>query len=119
MQTASLLYSSPLRHPSTQKFPLMFSLSLSNSVMSLPFKTPTSSPKRAETLARVSTDPATAGSTPVASSPPPIESASDVVRKFYDRINARDLAAVDELIAESCVYEDLIFSQPFVGRKAR
>ncbi|KAJ6842830.1 uncharacterized protein M6B38_298795 [Iris pallida] len=42
----------------------------------------------------------------------------DVVREFYDRINRRDLAGVEDLIGEDCVYEDLIFSQPFVGRKA-
>ncbi|CAH9126697.1 unnamed protein product [Cuscuta epithymum] len=47
-----------------------------------------------------------------------LESASSVVRKFYSGINSRDLAAVESLIAENCVYEDLIFPQPFVGRKA-
>ena len=43
--------------------------------------------------------------------------ASDVVKEFYDGINRRDLAAIEGLIAEDCVYEDLVFSQPFVGRK--
>ncbi|KAK1386792.1 Polyketide cyclase SnoaL-like domain [Heracleum sosnowskyi] len=47
-----------------------------------------------------------------------LESASDVVRKFYAGINGRDLASVEALIADDCVYEDLIFPQPFVGRKA-
>ncbi|KAL5219785.1 hypothetical protein ABZP36_024498 [Zizania latifolia] len=45
------------------------------------------------------------------------EVAADVVRGFYDGVNRRDLAAVEPLIAESCVYEDLVFAQPFVGRE--
>ncbi|XP_049380067.1 uncharacterized protein LOC125844775 isoform X1 [Solanum stenotomum] len=47
-----------------------------------------------------------------------LESAASVVRKFYAGINMRDLDSVEELIAENCVYEDLVFPQPFVGRKA-
>ncbi|XP_050217530.1 uncharacterized protein LOC126668366 [Mercurialis annua] len=47
-----------------------------------------------------------------------IESACDIVRRFYDGINDHDIAAVEELIAEKCVYEDLIFPRPFVGRQA-
>jgi hypothetical protein len=43
-------------------------------------------------------------------------SAADVVRAFYDGVNRRDLAAVEPLIAEGCVYEDLVFPNPFVGR---
>ncbi|KAL6184440.1 hypothetical protein ACLB2K_045841 [Fragaria x ananassa] len=46
-----------------------------------------------------------------------LESGADIVRKFYDGINRQDLASVEELIAEKCVYEDLVFPQPFVGRK--
>lgn len=46
-----------------------------------------------------------------------LESAANVVRKFYDGINRRDLASVEDIIALNCVYEDLIFSRPFVGRK--
>ncbi|XP_047324123.1 uncharacterized protein LOC124927711 [Impatiens glandulifera] len=45
-------------------------------------------------------------------------SASEVVRSFYEGINHRDLSSVEDLIAFDCVYEDLIFAQPFVGRKA-
>ncbi|KAK1423717.1 hypothetical protein QVD17_19025 [Tagetes erecta] len=45
-------------------------------------------------------------------------SASDVVRSFYDGINSRNLSTVVDLIADDCVYEDLVFPQPFVGRKA-
>lgn len=56
--------------------------------------------------------------TPSSSSPPAGESpSSEVVRNFYGGINGRDLASVEELIAHNCVYEDLIFSRPFVGRK--
>ncbi|EEF34351.1 protein transporter, putative [Ricinus communis] len=44
--------------------------------------------------------------------------ASDIVRRFYEGINDHDLASVEDLIAENCVYEDLIFPHPFVGRKA-
>ncbi|KAI3767559.1 hypothetical protein L2E82_17773 [Cichorium intybus] len=57
-------------------------------------------------------------------SPPPsvvsssLDSASDVVRRFYDGINSRNLSSVVDLIAEDCVYEDLVFPQPFIGRKA-
>lgn len=47
----------------------------------------------------------------------PADSASNVVRKFYGGINARDIASVEPLIADNCVYEDLIFPHPFVGRK--
>lgn len=46
-----------------------------------------------------------------------MDSASTVVRRFYHGINAHDLVSVEPLIAESCIYEDLIFPQPFVGRK--
>ncbi|XVF18242.1 hypothetical protein REPUB_Repub11eG0004500 [Reevesia pubescens] len=46
------------------------------------------------------------------------DDAAEVVRRFYAGINGRDLASVELLIAEKCVYEDLIFPRPFVGRKA-
>ncbi|KAK9109996.1 hypothetical protein Sjap_018056 [Stephania japonica] len=46
-----------------------------------------------------------------------VGSASDVVRRFYNGINGRDLSSVEKLIADGCVYEDLIFPRPFVGRK--
>ncbi|XP_052202799.1 uncharacterized protein LOC127808334 isoform X2 [Diospyros lotus] len=45
-------------------------------------------------------------------------SASEVVRNFYAGINGHDLSSVEDLIAHNCVYEDLIFPRPFVGRKA-
>ncbi|GAB4836678.1 hypothetical protein Ancab_001591 [Ancistrocladus abbreviatus] len=50
--------------------------------------------------------------------PPNQYSATDVVRNFYEGINRHDLAAVEPFIADNCVYEDLIFPRPFVGRKA-
>lgn len=57
-------------------------------------------------------------SAPLSSSSSSMDSASTVVRQFYHGINAHDLVSVETLIAENCVYEDLIFPQPFVGRKA-
>ncbi|XVF79446.1 hypothetical protein PTKIN_Ptkin14bG0223600 [Pterospermum kingtungense] len=54
----------------------------------------------------------------VPSQPQDEEAAPEVVRRFYAGINGRDLASVELLIAEKCVYEDLIFPRPFVGRKA-
>ncbi|KAL9249675.1 hypothetical protein AKJ16_DCAP14737 [Drosera capensis] len=45
-------------------------------------------------------------------------SGSDVVRRFYEGINRHDLVSVEGLIADDCVYEDLVFPRPFVGRKA-
>lgn len=53
----------------------------------------------------------------VASQPQDEDAAAEVVRRFYDGINRRDLASVEPLVAEKCVYEDLIFPRPFVGRK--
>ncbi|WVZ09775.1 hypothetical protein V8G54_014305 [Vigna mungo] len=46
-----------------------------------------------------------------------VDSASAVVRNFYGGINAHDVDSVQYLIADNCVYEDLVFPQPFVGRK--
>ncbi|KAK4352837.1 hypothetical protein RND71_028355 [Anisodus tanguticus] len=60
----------------------------------------------------------TAEVTPSSDSVTDLESAASVVRKFYAGINSRDLNSVEQLIAENCVYEDLVFPQPFVGRKA-
>ncbi|XP_030468084.2 uncharacterized protein LOC115686816 [Syzygium oleosum] len=58
--------------------------------------------------------------TAVVASPPALEqdSAAEVVRRFYGGINSRDLSAVEGLIADKCVYEDLVFPRPFVGREA-
>lgn len=46
-----------------------------------------------------------------------VESGADVVRKFYGGVNRQDLGSVEGLIAEKCVYEDLVFPRPFIGRK--
>lgn len=46
-----------------------------------------------------------------------VDSAAEVVRNFYGGINAHDVDSVEYLIAENCVYEDLVFPKPFVGRK--
>lgn len=46
-----------------------------------------------------------------------VRSASEVVRNFYGGINAHDVDSLEDLIAEKCVYEDLVFPRPFVGRK--
>lgn len=70
----------------------------------------TGSPSRVKAS---SSEPTTA----VSDSSARITSSSHVVRDFYDGINRRDLDSVEGLIAENCVYEDLVFSSPFVGRK--
>lgn len=41
-----------------------------------------------------------------------------VVEEFYACINRRDFDSVQDLIAEDCVYDDLVFPKPFIGRKA-
>ncbi|XP_051139359.1 uncharacterized protein LOC127257096 [Andrographis paniculata] len=46
------------------------------------------------------------------------DQSSQIVSKFYDAINRRDFAALEDLIALNCVYEDLVFPRPFVGRQA-
>lgn len=46
-----------------------------------------------------------------------VDSASTVVRNFYEGINRHDVDSVQYLISENCVYEDLVFPSPFVGRK--
>ena len=46
-------------------------------------------------------------------------SASEVVSSFYAAVNVHDLSSVTDLIAQDCVYEDLVFSSPFVGRKVK
>ncbi|XP_050378500.1 uncharacterized protein LOC126795787 [Argentina anserina] len=110
--------------------PAVFSSPLLNLTKSPPSQFPTSTAAAAATPStwnsqplqfRVSSSPnSTAEVAP--SSPPNIEgeeleSGADIVRKFYDGINRQDLASVEELIAEKCVYEDLVFPRPFVGRK--
>lgn len=55
--------------------------------------------------------------TAIVASPTPLLSGADVVRNFYSGINVHDLDSVVDLISENCVYEDLVFPRPFVGRK--
>ncbi|XP_077231814.1 nuclear transport factor 2 (NTF2) family protein isoform X2 [Tasmannia lanceolata] len=114
MQGASSSSSSLLHSPFlySSKSPLILPLTKPSFSRVFPSKT-LNSPRALKTIARVSTN-----QTAEPSSPPSIDSASDVVREFYGRINGHDLSSVEDLIAENCVYEDLIFSQPFVGRKA-
>ncbi|KAJ4884351.1 Nuclear transport factor 2 (NTF2) family protein [Raphanus sativus] len=44
--------------------------------------------------------------------------AFEIVSSFYTAINGNNLSSARDLIAKDCVYEDLIFSSPFVGRTA-
>ncbi|CAN8239336.1 unnamed protein product [Cochlearia groenlandica] len=62
--------------------------------------------------------PAAKAASPAISNETAPTSASDVVSSFYAAINDHDLSSVTDLIANDCVYEDLVFSSPFVGRKA-
>lgn len=77
------------------------------------------SPRRSKTLIRAPTSRSAAetSSPAAAATAQQGSTASDVVREFYDRINRRDLDGLEVLIGEDCVYEDLVFSRPFVGRK--
>ena len=43
--------------------------------------------------------------------------AAELVREFYAAINRREIVQIGDLFAEDCVYEDLVFPKPFVGRK--
>jgi hypothetical protein len=44
--------------------------------------------------------------------------AASVVRAFYAAINARDASAALALIADDCLYEDMIYAAPFRGKAA-
>ncbi|OMP04052.1 hypothetical protein COLO4_09994 [Corchorus olitorius] len=68
------------------------------------------------TLSKVSSS--SENQTAVVVAAPSENEAAEIVRSFYGGINRRDLASVEPLIAEKCVYEDLIFPRPFVGRQA-
>lgn len=43
--------------------------------------------------------------------------AAEMVQEFYAAINRREIASIGDLFADDCVYEDLVFPKPFVGRK--
>ncbi|CAN7053087.1 hypothetical protein IGI04_028078 [Brassica rapa subsp. trilocularis] len=70
-------------------------------------------------LLSISYDPATkAALSSRANNVVPKTPASEIVSSFYTAINSNDLASARDFIAQDCVYEDLIFSSPFVGRTA-
>ncbi|GFY95256.1 nuclear transport factor 2 (NTF2) family protein [Actinidia rufa] len=71
------------------------------------------SPSSSENQTVVTEPTTTASSTDDESQPVSYTTSSEVVRNFYGGINRHDLAAVEKLIAHNCVYEDLIFPQPF------
>ena len=43
--------------------------------------------------------------------------AAEMVQEFYAAINRREIASIGDLFADDCVYEDLVFPKPFVGRR--
>lgn len=43
--------------------------------------------------------------------------AAQTIRTFYDAINRRDFDAAALLIADDCVYEDMVYEEPFVGKQ--
>ena len=45
-------------------------------------------------------------------------SAREVALKFYQCYNDKNMSGVLELIDEKCVYQDLVYQDPFVGRPA-
>lgn len=110
-------------HPpfSLLPLPLPLPLHLSPNSLSSNFITTstrcTTAPLRASPENLAPTSPA-AGDYELPSRSTPLISASDVVRNFYAGINRHDLSSVEGLIARNCVYEDLVFPRPFVGRKA-
>lgn len=42
-----------------------------------------------------------------------------MVQEFYSAINRREIAAIGDLFADDCIYEDLVFPKPFAGRGVR
>jgi ketosteroid isomerase-like protein len=45
--------------------------------------------------------------------------AAELVQEFYDAVNRRECDSIAALFAEDCVYEDLVFPKPFLGRKVK
>lgn len=58
------------------------------------------------------------GATTSATELRPEKEAAEMVQEFYAAINRREIASIGELFADDCVYEDLVFPKPFLGRKA-
>lgn len=54
----------------------------------------------------------------LAASPTTLQPAAHLIAEFYGLINKRDPQAASELVADDCVYEDLVFGEPFVGKEA-
>ena len=46
----------------------------------------------------------------------PVRTAKEAAMAYYNNYNNKNIAAVLELIAEDCIYEDLIYQEPFRGR---
>ncbi|CAB4319661.1 unnamed protein product [Prunus armeniaca] len=42
----------------------------------------------------------------------------EAVQDFYKAINAKDIQALEQLLADDCHYQDLVFYVPFVGKEA-
>lgn len=111
--TPSSSFFLPSFHPPKSSLSSIPNITFSKHPPRLPKK-----PRNGKISVGVSTDqPSTTSSQPTTSTGS-ILSASDVVKEFYKRINARELGSVEELIADACVYEDLVFARPFVGRQA-
>ena len=49
--------------------------------------------------------------------PPPPPSALYVVQDFYSAMNARNINKLNQILSNSCHYEDLIFYIPFEGKE--
>lgn len=128
MLMTSSISSSSLRTSPSSLLPCLnqTTFSYSNSKISSHFISTPASRKHLAPLSklRISSSENNRSAVDVVSPPPTTSNAdgddgggADVVRRFYDGINGRDLASVEELIADDCVYEDLIFPRPFLGRK--
>ncbi|KAH7276646.1 hypothetical protein KP509_39G016200 [Ceratopteris richardii] len=56
--------------------------------------------------------------TPDAAQDDPSRPGFSVVEEFYACVNRRDFQSARELFAEDCIYDDLVFPKPFMGREA-
>jgi hypothetical protein len=62
---------------------------------------------------------AEASTSPAAEAAEKQKEAAVMVQEFYAAINRREITSIGDLFADDCVYEDLVFPKPFVGRKVR
>jgi ketosteroid isomerase-like protein len=51
------------------------------------------------------------------SAPPSRPTAKDVALAYYTNYNNKNIPGVLELIADDCVYEDLVYQEPFRGKR--